>query len=501
MPAAEFRLAEPLAALSVATDLVRGQPPGQALYKTIIATKLAEYMGLRAADRAIAYFATLLRAAGCTSTSHEFALHLGGNDIAVRYNGDATDTDDAAQLARLLTMLGKDGMDPAAAMRVVADGSRADREVGGRLVTRLGLGSSVADSVRHIFERWDGQGVPSGVAGEDIPQGTRIGHVASAAVMFAQTRGRFEAVRILEAWSGGALDPAITACFLAHADELLSYMDLPDSWDAVLAAEPRPWRMVGDGSIDDICVVFADFIDLKTPHLLGHSAQVARLAEGAARALQMDEGDCVLLRRAALLHDLGRVGVSTGIWEKPLPLGTLDEEQARLHPYHTERILDRSALLRPLARVAGLHHERTDGRGYFRGLPGSSLDRPARVLAAADACALLLEGRPGQKALSPDAAATELAKEALDRDALRAVLQVAGAKNAEAPRQGPAGLTRREIEVLQLLARGQSLKQIADQLVISPSTAHTHAAHVYAKAGISTRAGAALFAMEHGLVN
>lgn len=158
-------------------------------------------------------------------------------------------------------------------------------------------------------------------------------------------------------------------------------------------------------------------------------------------------------------------------------------------------------MFKPLARLAGQHHERTDGSGYFRGLDSASLDRHARILAAADACAEFLEDRPGRNALSPDAAARELSKEALDPDAVRAVLQVAGVKNPAAGRQRPAGLTAREVEVLQLLARGQSLKQIAEQLVISPSTAHTHSAHVYEKAGISTRAGAALFAMEHGLLN
>lgn len=501
MPPAEFRLAEPLAALSVATDLVRGQPPGQALYKTIIATNLADYLGLGQADRATTYYSTLLRAAGCTATSHEFALYLGGNDVAVRFGGDAVDTDDLDQLTRLLTSLGKPSMDPADAMQVVAEGSRADREVGGRVVTRLGLEDKVADSVRHIFERWDGQGVPSGVAGEDIPEATRIGHVASAAAMFCQASGRAEALSVLEKWSGRVLDPAMTSTFLAHADELLSCLDAPDSWQAVLAAEPRPWRIVGESSLDEICSVFGDFVDLKTPFFLGHSARVARLAEAAARALDMAEDDCVILRRAGFLHDLGRVGVSTGIWEKPLPLGTLEMEQVRLHPYHTERILERSALFQPLARVAGLHHERIDGSGYYRGLPGSSLDRPARVLAAADACAELLEDRPGRDAVSPDAAARELAKEALDPDAVRAVLQVAGAKRTRAVHQRPAGLTRREVEVLRLLAAGKTLNQIADELVISPSTAHTHAAHIYEKAEISTRAGAALFAMEYGLLD
>jgi HD-GYP domain-containing protein (c-di-GMP phosphodiesterase class II) len=422
-----------LAALSVATDLVRGQPPGQALYKTVIATKLAEYLSLGGNDRATVYFATLLRAAGCTATSHEFAMYLGGDDVAVRFGGDAVDTDDLDQLSRLLTGLGKDGMDPAEAMNVVAEGSRADREVGGRVVMRLGLENSVADCVRHIFESWDGQGVPSGVAGEDIPLGTRIGHVSSAATMFTQARGRPEAISTIEKWSGRVLDPTIAATFLDHADELLAVLDLPDSWQAVLVAEPRPWRIVGGGGLDDICSVFADFVDLKTPFLLGHSARVARLAEGAAHALQMSEDDCVMLRRTGFLHDLGRVGISTGIWERPSPLGTLEMEHVRLHPYHTERILERSALFKPLARLAGLHHERIDGSGYYRGLPRSMLDRPARVLAAADACAELLEDRPGRKALSPDARSNRRA----DGPAIHATSR--GEALPRAPRVGARG--------------------------------------------------------------
>jgi HD-GYP domain-containing protein (c-di-GMP phosphodiesterase class II) len=173
----------------------------------------------------------------------------------------------------------------------------------------------------------------------------------------------------------------------------------------------------------------------------------------------------------------------------------------RLHPYHTERILERSTLFRRLGRVASLHHERVDGSGYYRGLSGAALDRPARLLSAADACAELLEERPGREALSPDEAARALAKEALDADAVRAVLEVAGARRAPVKRQRPAGLTGREVEVLRLLARGLTLKEIAEELVISESTAHTHAAHIYEKAEISTRAGAALFAMEHALLD
>ena len=166
---------------------------------------------------------------------HEFALYLGGNDVAVRFNGDATDTDDPDQLVRLLTTLGKASMDPAEAMQIVADGSRADREVAGRMVTRLGLDEDVSgESVRHIFERWDGKGLPNGVAGDDLPLSARISHVASVAVMFAQARGPRVALATLGHWSGRSLDPAITEAFLAHADELLALLDVPDVWQAVL---------------------------------------------------------------------------------------------------------------------------------------------------------------------------------------------------------------------------------------------------------------------------
>lgn len=502
MPDSKLRLAEPLAALSVATDLARGQPPEQALHACVIATHLAGYLGLNAADRASTYYATLLRFAGCTATSHEFASLLGGNDIAVRFAGDATDIADGSELMQFLANVGRTPEQLPEVVGVVTEATRADCEVGSRTATRLGLGQSVADSLLHIFERWDGHGLPNGVGGEDIPLPARIGHVASAAVMFTQARGNAEALSTIERWSGRVLDPTIAATFLSHAPELLGFLNTGDAWQAALAAEPAPWRVVeDDDDLDEICRVFGDFVDLKTPFLLGHSAQVARLAEGAARALKLNEDDCVTLRRAGFLHDLGRAGISTGIWEKPAPLSTLEAEQARLHPYHSERILERSSLFRPLARLVGQHHERSDGSGYFRGLASSSLDRQSRILAAADACAELLEERPGRPALTPDEAAKALSAEALDPDILHAVLQVAGAKRQSVANRRPAGLTKREVEVLQLLARGLSLNQIAEQLVISPSTAHSHAAHVYEKAAISTRAGAALFAMEHGLIS
>lgn len=503
MASRTLRLAEPLAALSAATDLARGQPPEQALGAAVVAAELARRLRLSPAERSQTYFASLLRFAGCTATSLEYSMHLGGDDIAVRFGGDAIDPADPAQLSDLLARLGKGGMGLGDALKIVAAGTRADCEVGARMAIRLGLDTEVAASILHIFERWDGHGLPNNVPGPEIPRAARIGAVASAASMFVAAGGPALALEMLGDWSGRILDPEITACFASHADELFALLASGDMWEAALAAEPRPWRRIDEAELDGICRVFGDFADLKAPFLLGHSARVSALAEGAARRLGLDEAECVLLRRAGLLHDLGRVGVSTGIWEKTAALSTLEAEQARLHPYHSERILELSEHFRPLARVVGQHHERADGSGYFRGVTAPALSRAARILAAADACAELVEGRPGVDACTLDEAAMALSGAPLDPEAVEAVLGASGVRTAAAPPKPrwPAGLTNREVEVLRLLARGLSLQAVAGALVISYSTAHSHAAHVYAKLGVSTRAGAALFAMEHGLLS
>jgi DNA-binding CsgD family transcriptional regulator len=191
------------------------------------------------------------------------------------------------------------------------------------------------------------------------------------------------------------------------------------------------------------------------------------------------------------------------VWGKPGPLTADDWERVRLHPYLSERVLARSSGLAALAELASLHHERCDGSGYHRGLDGRSLPYPARVLAAADAFHAMTEPRPHRGALAPEAAAAELRAESragrLDSDAVEAVVAAAGGRPRRR-RDQVAGLTERELGVLQLLARGLSTKQIAEKLVISPKTADTHIQHIYGKVGVSTRAGATVFAMRHGLV-
>ena len=197
-----------------------------------------------------------------------------------------------------------------------------------------------------------------------------------------------------------------------------------------------------------------------------------------------------LVYRAGLVHDLGRVAVPTGIWERPGPLRPEEWELVRLHPYHSGRILARSPVLAPLGQIASRHHERTDGSGYPAGVRASELDAAACLLAAADVLHALGEPRPHRAGRSSRAeAAGVLSGLPLDRDAVRAVLDAAGAPAAALPPL-PADLTERELDVLRLLVAGRTKREIAAELVISQSTVHTHTVHIYAKCGVSTRAGA-----------
>jgi HD-GYP domain-containing protein (c-di-GMP phosphodiesterase class II) len=213
--------------------------------------------------------------------------------------------------------------------------------------------------------------------------------------------------------------------------------------------------------------------------------------------------EAVTLRRAALVHDIGRVAVPVGVWAKPGPLTRGEREQVRLHAYHSERVLDTCPGLRPLARLAGSHGERSDGSGYHRGSRAGDLPAAAWLLAAADCYQAMREHRAHRPALSPQAAADELGRDALagrlPPDAVQAVLTAAGQPAPPVPR--PAGLSERECEVLSLIARGMATKQVARQLGISPKTCDHHIQRLYRKTGLSTRAGATLFALEHGLVH
>jgi HD-GYP domain-containing protein (c-di-GMP phosphodiesterase class II) len=291
--------------------------------------------------------------------------------------------------------------------------------------------------------------------------------------------------------------------FCEHASEVLQDLEEASDWDAILDAEPRLSRRVAGPELDNVLVAMADLVDLKSPYLAGHSRGVANLVGEAARNRGHSDDDVITLRRAALIHDLGRLGVSNSIWDKPGPLTKAEFERVRLHPYLTDRMLARVSALGASREIAARHHERLDGSGYPRGLTAASLTPCDRLLAVADAYHAKTEPRPYRPPLDPEQISRELRAEVhagrLDEDAVDAVLTAAGHR-APARRAWPGGLTAREVEVIGLLARGGSNKQIAASLVVSPKTVANHVEHIYSKLDICSRASATLYAMQHGLM-
>jgi HD-GYP domain-containing protein (c-di-GMP phosphodiesterase class II) len=497
-----------IAALSVAGDLTRGHPPGEAMRACLLATELARRAGLTPGAQDDVFYASLMRFAGCAATSHEAANALGGDDIAVRSRGDLIDPTRPQEALGFLAGLGQGAGRLRLLARaprvpsIVRESARADCEVGADLTRLARLPEAVRQAVLCAFERFDGKGSPVGLTGDEVPQAARFAATGFAAVMFDAVGGVELAARTVARWSGRALDPSIADIFLEAPAELLRLCNPDDLWSAVVDVEPQPRRSFRDDAhLDDVLAGFGDAADLKSPFFQGHSRGVARLAKAAAAAGNSRTGpevDPALIYRAGLVHDLGRVTVPTGVWERAGPLRPEEWELVRLHPYHSGRILARSPALRPLGLIVSRHHERADGSGYPSGVGSGELDAAACLLAAADVWHALGESRPYRPGLSPDEASTVISRLKLDRDAVRAVLRAADAPPAPLPAL-PVNLTDRELEVLRLLSRGHTKRQIADQLFITHSTVHTHTVHIYTKCGVSTRAGLAMFAMRHGL--
>lgn len=506
------RSAEIVAALCLASDLAMGLPLEHGFESTLIAMRLGERLGIDVETASDTYYACLLFHAGCTADA-EAASDLFGTDnslltefVPVMF-GTRRDTmggvmralasPDDAPLVRATQMVRRL---PRAA-RLHKRHTVAACQVAQMLSEQLGVRPQVRALFPHITERWDGKGEPGKARGDQLPLAVRIAHVARDAAVQHMLGGQERATRVVRQRAGGAFDPAIAACLADGAGAILSTEAGGSLWQEVLDAEPQPRLELEGEAIDGALAAVGNFSDLASPYLVGHSAGVASLARAAARHCRLPEVDVTAAYRAALVHDVGRVAVPVRIWQKPTALSADDWERVRLHAYHSERILNRSAFLAELASLGSHHHERLDGSGYHRGVPAAALSPLTRLLAASDAYHAMTEPRPHRAPRSPEQAAGLLMEEAqagrLDVDAVTAVVQVAGHPKPRLDR--PAGLTDREVQVVGLLARGHQTKQIAQVLGISAKTADRHVQNAYGKIGVSTRAAAALFAMENGL--
>jgi HD-GYP domain-containing protein (c-di-GMP phosphodiesterase class II) len=508
----ELRLAELVAALSLGVDLGFDQPMEHVLRQCVIALRLADRLDLGGDERSTLYYTALMVNVACHADAHEQAKWF-GDDVALKAAKYRHDARSLRGLAAGLGSIGA-GRPPLHRIRIgVEFAFRGHHEVDAMiqghatlargLAAELGLDEATQRAVGASYERWDGRGWPGELRGQQIPLAARISQFAEYVEVAQRVGGPEAATALARERAGKQFDPELAAALTADAEGLLGGLDTVRTWDMVLEAEPALGRRLRGDDVDAALAAVADFVDLKSPYTLGHSRAVADLAAAAARLAGMPDGEVTDLHRAGLVHDLGRLGVSNAIWDKPGPLGAGEWERIRLHPYLTERILCQSPALAPLGAVAVQHHERLDGSGYPRRLRGGAISAPARFLAVADAYRTLREPRPHRDTVPADAVATRLSRDAregrLDPDAVEATLAAAG-HGAAARHSRPAGLSTREIEVLRLVAQGLSSRQIADRLVLSPKTVRNHTEHIYAKTGAANRVGASLFAVRHGLL-
>ena len=511
--ASGVRLAELLAALSLATDLGTGFPQEKALRNLLIALSVADELDLDERTRADLYYASLIRFIGCTAFTYE-SSRLVGDEFAMIRTFAHVDQSKPKEMLGAIAATGRGHGLRAGARAIVKNAVRgksldelvvrADCEASARFADRFRLGGDVVAILTEAYERWDGKGARK-LQGDEISIGARAGVLAHQVEIFHRTHGRAAALEMARSRAGGWFDPTCVTAFERCAGRVLQDIDAGSVWDAVLAIEPEPQVRITAERLDDLAESLADFVDLKSPYLLGHSREVARLAASGATSIGLPQTEIAELRRAALLHDLGRVSVPNAVWDKEGRLNASEWEQVRLHPYHAERILGRSSAFSPVASLVGAHHERLDGSGYHRGSGAALLTKAARLLAAADVFQALTSERPYRPAMPPDLAAKEMDAEVavgrLDADAVAAVCAAGGLERPPPKAARPAGLTDREVDVLRLLARGLTKKQIAKALFIAPGTVHTHTVHIYEKCGVTTRAGVALFALEHGLLS
>ncbi len=511
--ASDVRLAELVAALSLATDLGLGQPQDHVLRQTVIATRLASAAGLTDEEQATAFYVSLLAWVGCVADSHEMARWF-GDDRQIRADSYEIDKIGLPMLRfmvghvaaggpplRRLTMIGRF---LAGGMGDAMNSFVGHCQTTGEIADRLALPPGVHAALAQAFERWDGKGTPAKLRGEQIDAVMRVVQVADDAEVFHRMAGVAAAMEVLRERSGGEFDPALVALCDAQADAIFGDLDAVDAWSVVIDGCAALDRRVPEAELTELLEIFADYADLKSPWLLGHSRAVATLAAEAARRADRSAAEVTLAERAALVARLGAIGVSTGIWDKAGPLTAIEWERVRTVPYLTERVLGRQPVLAQIGAIAAMQHERMDGSGYPRGLAGAAIPVAARLVAAADVYQALAEDRPHRPARTESERVAVLHSEVeagrLDAEAVRAVLAAAGHRTGRRPTT-IAGLTAREVEVLALLVRGWSNKQIAGHLSITARTVGSHVEHIYAKIDVTTRGAAAMFALRHGLVD
>jgi len=514
-----LRLDEFVATLALAQDNAFGQPLESQLRSCLLASWMCEAAGFDKGVRETAYWVAMLRYIGCTGHAHEVATVF-GDEIAIRAQTLVHDAANPAEVMRDVIAYATNWRPAEEREQIIQMIQQTAREwavhnfasgceVADMLVQRLDFGPGVREALRFTFERWTGNGYPAHARGESIPLPMRVVHLSHDMEAIGRIFSPNKAIEAARERRDRTYDPALADLFDARGTEWFERLEKTEPWDAVLALEPTPHRTLDGAQLDDALSVAADFIDLKSPYMTGHSRRCAQLAADAAQVIGLSEEGVAALRRAALVHDFGTTGVPNSIWDKPGALTRAEFDRVELHPLLTEQMLRRSPALAALNPVACAHHEKSDGSGYHKRVRADAVDPGACLLGAVEMYVGMTTDRADREALSAEDAAAELRRLAslgvTEPRASRAVLLAAGHGEPSARKitraQQPGGLSRREVDVLRLAARGLTTQQIADRLFISSKTADHHIQHIYTKIGVSTRAAAALWATQHAVVS
>jgi HD-GYP domain-containing protein (c-di-GMP phosphodiesterase class II) len=431
-------VAEVFSALSFALDITEGHPFGHALRTCLIGMRIAARMGLTLADRRDLYYALMLKDVGCSSNAARVFELFGGDERIAKRDLRRVDWANYFKAARYaLAHAAPGGSWFERACRVAglaAAGPRAAAELvetrcqrGADIVTRLGFSPQVASALRSLEEHWDGHGHPRGLRGQEIPLLSRIMGLAQTMEVFAALEGPRTAIEVARERSERWFDPTLVKAAEDMGAELTHWCALDEHalQEAVRDCEPGDAALLaGHGTLDRIAEGFAAVVDAKSPYTATHSARVTEIACGIATEMGIGTAELDELRRAGLLHDLGKLSVPNSILDKPGPLTSEEWELVRLHPFFTQCVIERIRGFGSLALVAASHHERLDGRGYHRQLRGDQIPLGGRVLAVADMFEALTANRPYRPALPEETALKILENEravGLDADCLDAL--------------------------------------------------------------------------------
>ncbi len=441
----QLRLSEVLSALSHALDMTEGQPRGHTERSCVIGMHLAASLGLDGETRSSVFYALLLKDAGCSSNAAKVAALFGADDAAVKRSRRFTDTGSNWQAVLHLLRNAAPGSSPlikakhvGAVLRSGREGARSLVELrcerGAAVARAIGLDDVAAGAIHDLDEHWDGSGYPSGKSGEEISIGGRVLCLSQSVEVFWRRGGSGAACEMARQRRGTWFDPHLVDVLVGfeHDEPFWRSLENPD----VAPLEPPDRVLIADADrLDRVSQAFAAVVDAKSPYTARHSAGVAEIAVSLATLLDFDSEARAMLRRAALLHDVGKLGVSSRILDKPGSLTQSEWEVLRCHPRWTLEILTRVGAFDDLARIAGSHHERLDGSGYFAGLTADQLDIPSRILAVADVSEALSAERPYRPALGPDEVLATMRRDAgrrLDGDAFAALEEVLPARASAA---------------------------------------------------------------------